>query len=129
MGDYQMVYRRFPKTIQIGFMVLAILLILFVVASSLTSVQPSLHISNVDKVLHVLAYLVLGSVCLPAFARVQPLFVWLGLCVLGIAIEIAQGLMSTGRSADILDGFANASGAMLAVIAWMLLSKIVQKIA
>ena len=108
-------------------MVLTVLLVAILIVSSLTPVQPSLHISNVDKVLHTLAYFILGCVCLPAFAKVKPLFVWLGLCGLGICIEIAQGLMSTGRSADILDEVANASGAFLAVFAWFVVSKIAQK--
>lgn len=43
--------------------------------------------------------------------------------VYGILIEIAQGLFTTTRSADILDVAANTTGALLVVTAILLIEK------
>jgi VanZ family protein len=66
-----------------------------------------------DKVMHFLAYCLLVLLWPPA---------WLGLAgrfalaaALGLGIEIAQGVLPTGRFADPLDALANALGAALGV--------------
>lgn len=128
MGDRQMIYTGFSTNVRKAFLGLAVLLATIIFVQSVTPVLTSLSISNMDKVIHVLAYLVLGAVTLPALPRLKPLMVWLGLCGFGASIELAQGLMSTGRSADILDGIANAGGAFLAVMCWRILSRLVRKL-
>ena len=40
---------------------------------------------------------------------------WVAAIVVGAGLELLQGLMSFGRSADIIDGLANAGGALIAI--------------
>jgi glycopeptide antibiotics resistance protein len=50
--------------------------------------------------------------------------IFLGLLALGIAIEIAQGLMHAGRESDPLDVAANSLGAAAGLaVAWLGLSR------
>ena len=123
-----MFYVEFNANLRRVFLGLTVLLAVIIVVKSLTPALPSLAISNIDKLAHMSAYLALGAVTLPAFSHVKPFIVWCGLCAFGASIEIAQGLLSTGRSADIMDGVANASGAVLAVVGWMILTRFAQKI-
>ena len=122
-----MIYSRFNRKIRIAFTALAFALGVFIAISSLVPAQPSLSVNHMDKVLHVMAYLTLGAATFPAFPRTKPILTWLGLCGFGVLIEVLQGVMNTGRSTDILDGFANASGALLALIAWAILSRLVRQ--
>lgn len=118
-----MLYTKFNTNVRRGLLALAFLFAVIIVLKSLTPAIPVISITNIDKAVHMSAYLALGMITLPAFADVKPFIVWCGLSVFGASVEIAQGLMNTGRTADVLDGVANASGAMLAVIVWILLSK------
>jgi VanZ family protein len=118
-----MLYTKFNTNVRRGLLALAFLFAVIIVLKSLTPAIPVISITNIDKAVHMSAYLALGMITLPAFADVKPFIVWCGLSVFGASVEIAQGLMNTGRSADVLDGVANATGAMLAVIVWVLLSK------
>ncbi len=127
MGN-QMIYRTFNPKIHVAFAGLAFGLAVIITVSSLIPAQPSLTVNNMDKILHVAAYAGLGIATLPAFPSIKPVSIWLGLCVFGLVIEVLQGLMPTGRATDILDGLANASGAFLALVAWAILSRLVQKI-
>ncbi len=122
-----MVYQKFNASFRLLFLALTVLLACFIAIKSLTPTMPTFSITNIDKAAHLLAYFTLGAAALPAFPRVKPLFIWLGLSAFGICIEITQGLLNTGRSLDIWDGIANASGAFLAVLAWLILTRLVQK--
>lgn len=122
-----MIYNQFGIGVRLTFTGLAIALALFIGVSSLVPARPNLLINHMDKILHMLAYLTLGAATFPAFPKVKPLLVWLGLCGFGVAIEVLQGVMTTGRSTDILDGIANASGALLALLAWAVLSRLVRQ--
>ncbi len=122
-----MIYRVFNPKINFAFAILAFALAVIITVSSLIPAQPSLSINNMDKIVHVLAYAVLGVAVLPAFPKIKPVNIWLGLSVFGLVIEVLQGLMPTGRSTDILDGIANASGALLALVAWSVLSRLVRR--
>lgn len=122
-----MIYSGFGVRLRLAFTVLAIALGVFIAVSSLVPAQPSLSVNHMDKILHVMAYLTLGVATFPAFPRIQPIMTWLGLCGFGVAIEVLQGVFPTGRSTDILDGFANASGAFLALLAWIIFSKLVRQ--
>lgn len=69
---------------------------------------------NSDKVEHLLAYFVLAACAVQLFSGKRALaFVALGLVVLGIGIEIAQGLLTTTRAADPRDAVANTLGVAL----------------
>ena len=124
-----MIYTNFNVKLRRLFLALTVLLAIFIAVKSLTPAIPTLSISNIDKVAHMLAYLALGAAALPAFPRVKPSIIWCGLCAFGICIEITQGMMNTGRSVDFWDGIANASGALLAIIGWVILTLLAQKFA
>ena len=69
---------------------------------------------NSDKVEHLLAYFVLAACVVQLFAsRRALLLAAVGLVVLGIGIEIAQGLLTTTRAADPRDAVANTLGVVL----------------
>jgi len=106
---------------------LAIAFATIILVKSLPPALPSLSISNGDKLIHILAYLVLGGVTLPALPRIRPLLVWLGVAGFGAGVEVLQGMMNTGRSADVYDGIANALGALFAVIMWFVLTRFLDK--
>ena len=66
-----------------------------------------------DKLEHFFAYAVLaaiGSAALPISSAVRP--VGVGLCALGIALEVAQTQVR-GRSGDPIDALANGLGVLL----------------
>jgi VanZ family protein len=93
--------------------VLGALLTLLVVIASLVPARylPRLHVN--DKVEHIVSYLALalwfGGLIAP---RDYPRLA-LGLLVLGGGVEIAQGLMGLGRTADWYDFYADALGVAL----------------
>jgi len=123
-----LVYRSFAPKFRYIFLLTAVLLGGYILVRSLTPMQASVSVAGLDKVVHLCAYLVLGTMCLPAFPRLHPGFVWLGLALFGAAIEFAQGAMNEGRSADILDEIANMSGAALAVVFWVIVTFLWHKI-
>ena len=123
-----MLYTKFGQDLQRSFTGLAIAFATIILVKSLTPALPSLSINNVDKYIHVIAYLVLGVVTLPALPHIRPVLVCLGVAGFGAGIEILQGIINTGRSADIYDGVANALGAVLAVIIWIIFTRYVVKI-
>ena len=67
---------------------------------------------NSDKVEHLLGYFVLAASAVQLFTRASLPWVAMGLVVLGIGIEIAQG-QTAYRSADPYDALFNALGAAL----------------
>ena len=68
---------------------------------------------NSDKVEHLLTYFVLAAGAVQLFGGRRALLVAaLGLMLLGIGIEFAQG-MTAYRSADPMDALANSIGVML----------------
>ena len=75
-----------------------------------------------DKIAHGFAYFALGFAIIPALGKVRLILIWAGLSFIGIGLEIIQGMMKTGRQADVLDAAANASGALLAVLVWSIIS-------
>jgi glycopeptide antibiotics resistance protein len=52
------------------------------------------------------------------------IFYWAGAVLFGAGIELMQGWMHLGRSADLYDALANTGGAVLAILASRLLHKI-----
>ncbi len=88
---------------------------LYVLALVVSSLMPAAfpHApDNSDKVTHALAYCLLVLLWPPAWKR--PLPVMFGFAVgLGLALEVAQGILPTGRYMDIWDALANTLGAAL----------------
>ena len=92
---------------------------------------PSINILGLDKGVHVLFHFALTFLWFLFFAKqlqVEILFKPLVYSVLfsiffGIVIEILQELVTTTRSADVLDVVANTFGAMMAVFSAMICDK------
>jgi len=63
-----------------------------------------------DKVEHFTAYFGLALWFTGLYPRARYWRVVVGLLALGLAVEIAQGAMQLGRSAEVLDMAANAAG-------------------
>lgn len=122
-----MIYRNFNTKLNLAFGLLSLALCAFISVRSLGVVTVSLSVNNIDKVLHMLAYFVLGLCMFPALYKVRPWMVWALLCLLGIVIECLQGAMDVGRKADFWDAIANASGALLAGLFWFALSLVVTR--
>lgn len=82
------------------------------IVSSLTPVDLSGAPEDSDKAMHLLAYLLLVALWPAAWRRPGP--VMFGFAAgLGVALEVAQGLLPTGRFADPWDALANCLGAGL----------------
>lgn len=85
---------------------------------------PSVDIPGLDKCVHVVFHFALTFFWFLFFSKqlqIEAVFKPLMYSVLlsfvfGIAIEIAQALFTTTRSADVLDVLANTTGEMIAVL-------------
>ncbi|AWH38518.1 hypothetical protein C1929_17935 [Stenotrophomonas sp. ZAC14D1_NAIMI4_6] len=68
---------------------------------------------NGDKVEHFLAYFILSGSAVQLFRRGTPLL-WagVGLVLMGVGIEFAQGALTSNRSADPMDALANTIGVL-----------------
>ncbi|AXK72942.1 hypothetical protein DWG18_12080 [Lysobacter sp. TY2-98] len=71
---------------------------------------------GMDKLEHALGYAVLAGYGTWLFPT-RGLRVLIGVVLFGVAIEVAQGVFTTSRSADPLDAIADALGAVIAQIA------------
>lgn len=93
-----------------GLMVLAVVVLSLIPPPPM----PAVAFRGIDKVEHVLGYLALSAMAtalfapMPVRARIAA-----ALVALGIALEIAQGTMTTTRTPDLPDALANAAGVLL----------------
>ncbi len=78
--------------------------------SSLTPNLPLPTPGGFDKVEHFIAYCGLAVWFTGLYPRARYWLVVSGLLALGLAVEIAQGVMQLGRSAEFFDMVANAAG-------------------
>lgn len=69
-----------------------------------------------DKTEHFLAYLLLSLWFAGIYPRTRYWIIALGLGVMGVAIEFAQGAMNLGRHADFRDVIANGSGILAGLL-------------
>lgn len=69
---------------------------------------------NGDKGEHFLAYFILAGSAVQLFRRGRPLlWVGVGLVLMGIGIEFAQGALTSNRTADPMDALANTIGVLV----------------
>lgn len=85
------------------------------------------NIPNKDKIVHFIFYFVL-TLLLIAVYKVKIislqkawLYAFLTAVTYGIIIEVCQGVFTVNRSADVMDGLANATGSAAAIfVLWLL---------
>lgn len=106
---------RFPK-LWLGLGWLAVALAILVCLMPMQQLPQSPNVS--DKTEHFIAYLLLSTWFAGIYPRSRYWVIALGLGVLGVLIEIAQGSMGLGREGDVRDVLANCTG----VLAGLLLS-------
>ncbi len=82
---------------------------------------------QLDKVAHFLAYFVFTAIWFFYFYRINNprplLFALVFAIVYGILMEMLQGMMNVGRTADLYDSLANTLGALTAVFLVNMLRK------
>lgn len=90
-----------------------VLAVLFVIVVCLIPRPPIPVPENGDKVEHFLAYFILSGSAVQLFRQGRPLlWVGLGLVLMGIGIEFAQGALTRDRMADPMDALANTVGVL-----------------
>lgn len=98
---------RFPRLwLSLGWMAVAFAIFVCLVPMSRLPQPPGVS----DKTEHFVAYLLLSLWFAGIYPRARYWLIALGLLVLGVLIEFAQGAMHYGRQADIHDVFANSTG-------------------
>ncbi|WP_051279845.1 VanZ family protein [Hellea balneolensis] len=81
-------------------------------------------IPHLDKVLHLIVYAVLAGGIAIAWPKLSRLSVFWVCVIFGAALEVAQGLIGTGRTASLWDGLANTLGAGLGVYAAVIIGRL-----
>nr|WP_312385825.1 VanZ family protein [Stenotrophomonas geniculata] len=89
------------------------LAVLLVIVVCLIPPPPIPLPENSDKGEHFLAYFILAGSAVQLFRRGRPLlWVGVGLVLMGIGIEFAQGALTSNRMADPMDAIANTIGVL-----------------
>ncbi|HDS0949794.1 TPA: VanZ family protein [Stenotrophomonas maltophilia] len=90
-----------------------LLAVLIVIVACLIPPPPIPLPENGDKGEHFLAYFILSGSAVQLFRRGRPLlWVGVGLVLMGVCIEFAQGALTSNRSADPMDALANTIGVL-----------------
>lgn len=106
--------------------VIAIFLTLFVTFLSLVSLKGiaklNINVSNSDKIGHFLAYFTLASSWFFVYRAQKKKWIFIAvlLIIFGMVLEGLQGTLTTYRTADWYDEFANASGVITSYIVFYL---------
>ncbi len=94
-----------------------------------------LHIQNKDKIVHFTFYFVFTFLwvnALKQYDKFTPkkarIYIFIVAFIFGIIIEICQGILGKGRSADVIDVLANTSGSALSILVLWLLERRKDKI-
>lgn len=107
-------------------------MILAVVAGSLLPARdlPPVPFDGFDKVQHLLGYAVMSAYAAMLFARMRArALAAAGLVALGIGLEVAQGMLTASRQADVADAMVNALGVLAGMaIAATPLARLLQRL-
>ncbi len=106
---------RASRAIHLGAQVLTILLIIVVVHESLIPSQGDSKITHFDKIIHLVAYGALATFGKLGWPKLNSAILALSLITLGAFVEVAQGIMSVGRTGSLADGIANSLGVILGI--------------
>ncbi|GLQ20693.1 VanZ family protein [Algimonas porphyrae] len=99
------------------FRILAVAVATVILVLSLQPFTGSLGVNHADKVQHLLAYGLLAGLMALGWPRCRPVWIVAIAALFGLGVELAQGVMSQGRTASGLDALANLIGALLASFA------------
>jgi VanZ family protein len=94
---------------------LGLLLVLAVIYTSLAPVGDMPSVSINDKLQHAIAYAITTIWFGGLLTRRHYWQLAASLLALGAAIEVAQGVMALGRTADVVDWLANAAGVTVGI--------------
>lgn len=103
---------------------LFIIAVVYIVFMSLRPTGPTSPLSNIDKVVHALAYAVLTGLCALGWPKPPLKLIFLGPALLGASLEIGQALMPFGRTGSWADMAANILGGLVVVMSWIAVVKI-----
>ncbi|KPF61796.1 hypothetical protein [Porphyrobacter sp. AAP60] len=78
---------------------------------------PSIPGNPGDKLLHVIAFVVLAGLAAFAYPRLRLVFIFAGLAVFGGAIEVVQGIPQVGREPSWADWLADVGAAGVVLLA------------
>ena len=87
------------------------------------STFPQSRLLEFDKLVHLVLFMVLALLWLPALSRGRfdrGLAILSMLVAFSILTEIYQGLLPFGRQADMLDAAADAVGALVGFVVWLI---------
>ena len=93
-----------------GWLVIGWAMIVFAILASLAPHEKLPHTGVNDKFEHTLAYTVLALWFAGIYPRSRYMIIAIGLFVMGLVIEWAQGAMNLGRQSDFRDLIANSVG-------------------
>ena len=98
---------RFPRLwLSLGWLAIALAIVVCLLPSNRLPQPPNLS----DKSEHFLCYLLLSCWFAGIYPRARYWIIGIGLLVMGVLIEFAQGAMGLGRQADAHDVLANSTG-------------------
>jgi VanZ family protein len=95
--------------------------VVFAIVVSLAPISQLPQPGVSDKTEHFIAYLLLTLWFAGIYPRSRYWIIGIGLCVMGVLIEFAQGAMRFGRQADIMDVLANSTGIVAGLVLSLLL--------
>jgi len=98
---------------------------LFLIWVSLRPAGTGGAIPHFDKILHLCVYAFLAGGLALAWPKLSKFRVFWMCVIFGALLEIAQGLMGSGRTASFWDGLANSFGALLGVYAAVLVERFI----
>ena len=106
-------------------------LIIYLSLAPVQHLDPGWELNVSDKLAHgvlyfawvVLLYFGTSRAYQKPVRRRKMVFYWAAAVVAGAGLELFQGWMSYGRSADVLDALANTGGAIIAIVGSQFLHK------
>lgn len=91
--------------------------LLFALVMASLPQPPALPGDPGDKLLHVLAFLVLAGLAAFAYPRLHLIMIFIGLALFGAAIEAVQAIPALGREASWIDWLADLGAAAVVLLA------------
>lgn len=104
---------RFPRLwLSVGWLAIGLAILVCLLPTDRLPQPPNLS----DKSEHFIAYLLLSTWFAGIYPRARYWIIAIGLGVMGVLIEIAQGSMGLGRQADARDVLANCTGVLAGLL-------------